>query len=212
MRFKTGPLQIHPACINRKWPKPRKIVQVNKVRSVSFPQPFKNIIKQLSLKNTFSRFLMAKNENAIFAMCLYIKWRGQCYCHKFSAILINIQQTTWRFSWKEVLPNTLKNIFKNLFVSIRYTQWQCIYSFDNSTALYRFLKTFHPGGVRTRDHMFWRRTRWPLRHAARELQTLFGAAVFWFKISNFIHFSIIIRKICTLTPYLLFQKCFYTYF
>jgi hypothetical protein len=30
--------------------------------------------------------------------------------------------------------------------------------------MYKFLKTLHPGGIRTLDHLFCRRTRWPLCH------------------------------------------------
>jgi hypothetical protein len=30
---------------------------------------------------------------------------------------------------------------------------------DNSTAMYNLLKTLHPGGIRTRDLLFCRRTR-----------------------------------------------------
>jgi hypothetical protein len=57
--------------------------------------------------------------------------------------------------------------FKHLFFwSI---QWQCILSYDNSSAMYKFLKTLHPGGIRILDLLFWRRTRWPLCHAARAL-------------------------------------------
>jgi hypothetical protein len=58
----------------------------------------------------------------------------------------------------------LKNIFKHFF--LKYTQWQCILSYDNSTAMYKFLKTLHPVGIRTRDCLFSRWMRWPLCHAA----------------------------------------------
>jgi hypothetical protein len=34
-----------------------------------------------------------------------------------------------------------------------------ILSLDNSTAMYYDLKTLHPGGIRTRDLLFWMRTR-----------------------------------------------------
>jgi hypothetical protein len=60
-----------------------------------------------------------------------------------------------------------KNIFWKFYFSLKYTQWQCILSFDNSTAMYKDLETLHPGGIQTRDLLFWRRTRWPLCHAAR---------------------------------------------
>jgi hypothetical protein len=43
------------------------------------------------------------------------------------------------------------------FLECKY--WHCKLRFDNSTAL--------PGGIRTRDLLFWRQTRWPPCHAAR---------------------------------------------
>jgi hypothetical protein len=39
------------------------------------------------------------------------------------------------------------------FIFLKYTQWQCILSYDNSTAMYKSLKTLHPGGIRTRDFL-----------------------------------------------------------
>jgi hypothetical protein len=45
------------------------------------------------------------------------------------------------------------------FIFLKYTQWQCISSYDNSTAMYKFPKTLHAGGIRTRDLLFCRRTR-----------------------------------------------------
>jgi hypothetical protein len=41
----------------------------------------------------------------------------------------------------------IKKIFDHLFL-LAYTQWQCILSYDNSTAMYKFLKNlagFEPG-------------------------------------------------------------------
>jgi hypothetical protein len=57
-------------------------------------------------------------------------------------------------------------IFKHLFLSSTHTQRQCISSYHNSTAMYKFLKTLHSGGIRSRDLFFFRRTRWPLCNAA----------------------------------------------
>jgi hypothetical protein len=51
-----------------------------------------------------------------------------------------------------------KNILK-AFNFLKYTQWQCKLSYDNSTAMHKFLKTLHPGGIRTRDLLFCRWTR-----------------------------------------------------
>jgi hypothetical protein len=36
----------------------------------------------------------------------------------------------------------------------KYTPWQCIISFGNSAAVYKDLKSVHPGGIRTRDLLF----------------------------------------------------------
>jgi hypothetical protein len=55
-----------------------------------------------------------------------------------------------------------------------YTQWQCILSYDNSNAMYNFLKTLHPGSIRTRDLLFGRRTRWLLCHAVRASLLVIG--------------------------------------
>jgi hypothetical protein len=38
--------------------------------------------------------------------------------------------------------------------------------------MYNDLKTLHPGGIRTRDLLFCRRTRWPMYHAARAPKNL----------------------------------------
>jgi hypothetical protein len=51
-------------------------------------------------------------------------------------------------------------IFWSFLFFLKYTQWQCFLSYDNSTAMYKFLKTLHPGGVvivsayRTEDPVF----------------------------------------------------------
>jgi hypothetical protein len=71
----------------------------------------------------------------------------------------------------------LKKIFLKRLFFIKYTQWQCILSFGNSTAMCKYLKTLH--GIRTEDLLFWRRTRWPLCHATRAFGRLFSWAVFW---------------------------------
>jgi hypothetical protein len=48
-----------------------------------------------------------------------------------------------------------KNIFNRLFF-LKYKQWQCILSYDNSTAMYKSRqKTLNPGGIRTRDLLLW---------------------------------------------------------
>jgi hypothetical protein len=64
-------------------------------------------------------------------------------------------------------------IWKHIFFS-KYTQWQNILSFDNSTAMYKDLKTSHHGGIRTWDLLFWRRTRWQQFRPARA-----NAITFW---------------------------------
>jgi hypothetical protein len=47
-------------------------------------------------------------------------------------------------------------IFSEAFIFLKCTQWQCILSYDNSTAVYVYkdLKTLHPDGIRTRDVLF----------------------------------------------------------
>jgi hypothetical protein len=55
---------------------------------------------------------------------------------------------------------------------LKYTQWQCQLSFDDSTAMYKDLKTLHPGGIWIRDVLFWRQARWPLCHAASRVTRL----------------------------------------
>jgi hypothetical protein len=42
-------------------------------------------------------------------------------------------------------------IFFEWFIFLKFTQWQCILCFDNSTAMFKDPKTLHPGGIRTRD-------------------------------------------------------------
>jgi hypothetical protein len=49
--------------------------------------------------------------------------------------------------------------FLNRSFFLKYTQWQLILSFDNSTAMCNDLKTLPPGGIRTQDLLFWRWTR-----------------------------------------------------
>jgi hypothetical protein len=63
------------------------------------------------------------------------------------------------------------NLFKHLFFSSAciHTMTKQIWSYNNSTARCKFLKTLQPGGIRTRDLMFCRRMRWPLCHAARAI-------------------------------------------
>jgi hypothetical protein len=56
------------------------------------------------------------------------------------------------------------HLFIKIFLIV-CTQLQWILSY--SSAMYEFLKTLHPGGIRTRDLLFCRWTRWPLYHAAR---------------------------------------------
>jgi hypothetical protein len=41
------------------------------------------------------------------------------------------------------VADTQNNIFKP-FIFLKYTQWQCILSFDNSTAMYNKLKSLTP--------------------------------------------------------------------
>jgi hypothetical protein len=61
-------------------------------------------------------------------------------------------------------PKWNVSVFK-AFIYLKYTQWQCTLSYDNSTAMYKFLKTLHAGGIRTQNLLFC--TWWPLYQAAR---------------------------------------------
>jgi hypothetical protein len=79
---------------------------------------------------------------------------------------------------------------------LKYTQWQCILSFDNSTAMYKDLKPLHTGGIRTRDLLFWRRTRWPLCHATRATQC---NTLFYFLISILIFFLTLSLSVASLS-------------
>jgi hypothetical protein len=74
-----------------------------------------------------------------------------------------------RITEKKIPVDYLTSFFKKNFIFLVYTQWQCILSYDNSTAMFKFLKTLHPGGIWTRHLLFCRRTRWPLCHAAKAL-------------------------------------------
>jgi hypothetical protein len=65
------------------------------------------------------------------------------------------------------LNPSIKKKILSIYFSQVHTQWQCILCSDNSIAMYKVLKTLHPGGIRTRDRLFCRRTRWPLCLAAR---------------------------------------------
>jgi hypothetical protein len=62
------------------------------------------------------------------------------------------------------------NLQKNLaFIFTKYTQWQCLLSFYNSTAMYKDLKTLtlYTGGIRTGALPFLRQTQWLLCHVVR---------------------------------------------
>jgi hypothetical protein len=62
--------------------------------------------------------------------------------------------------------NFVVRLFLQPFIFLNEARWQCILCFDNSTAMYKGLKTLHPGGIRARDLLFCRRMRWLLYHAA----------------------------------------------
>jgi hypothetical protein len=42
--------------------------------------------------------------------------------------------------------SAVSHFFPKNFNFLNYTQWQCILSYGNSTAMYKVLKTLHPGG------------------------------------------------------------------
>jgi hypothetical protein len=61
-----------------------------------------------------------------------------------------------------------KNIFQAfIFLKYIHTMTMHIKLWQQHCNVYKFLKTLHPGGIRTQDLLFCRRTRWPLCHAAR---------------------------------------------
>jgi hypothetical protein len=70
--------------------------------------------------------------------------------------------------WGRSNSNTFLSIY--LFSST-HVYCQCKLSFTNSTAFYKDLKPYTLAGIRTRDLQFWRRTRWPLCHAARHIRS-----------------------------------------
>jgi hypothetical protein len=95
------------------------------------------------------------------------------YCH-YRVVCVGY----FKYAHKYIV---LKNYFLTIYFSLVHicTQWQCILSYDNSTAMYKFLKTLHPGGNRTRDLLFCRRTRWPLCDAARATLYIVLAHAIW---------------------------------
>jgi hypothetical protein len=91
----------------------------------------------------------------------------------------------------------LKTYFNHYFFSNTHNG-NAILSFDNSTALYKDLKTLHPGGIRTRDLLFCRRTRWPLCHAGRHsdlnsdhIALLFATRANFFYSGHFMKFTFV---------------------
>jgi hypothetical protein len=58
--------------------------------------------------------------------------------------------------------SALYYFFGRIYFFLKFAQWQCILSLDNSTAMYKDLKTLHPSWIWSRDLLFWRWTRWPL--------------------------------------------------
>jgi hypothetical protein len=64
------------------------------------------------------------------------------------------------FRSKHCEPKMLFRLLSFFFSQVHTITMHIMYvSFDNSTTLYKDLKTLHPGGFRTRDLLFCRRTR-----------------------------------------------------
>jgi hypothetical protein len=108
------------------------------------------------------------------------------------------------FTFPYILYFLRFHLIKTLFVSLifpKYTQCECILSFDNSTATRKGLITLHPGGIWTRNLHFWKWTRWPLRHV--------GYARAFFMFSNILYF-LHFHTFCTF-PYILYFLHFHTF-
>jgi hypothetical protein len=70
---------------------------------------------------------------------------------------------------KYTKPTIFKKIFLWHFVSSKTTNNNTFWAMNNNIAVDKFLKTLHPGGIRTQDLLILRRTRWPLCCAASPL-------------------------------------------
>jgi hypothetical protein len=66
-------------------------------------------------------------------------------------------------------------------IFLKYTQWQCILSYDNSTAMYKFQKNLTPWRESCMSSLFW--------------QSSHSGSPIW------INFLILITKICTTNIY-----------
>jgi hypothetical protein len=74
--------------------------------------------------------------------------------------------------------NIAENFFSNhfgaktfIFLSLYFSQWNTmtmhIMFWQQHCTVHRDPKTLHPDGIRTRELLFCRRTRWPLCHATK---------------------------------------------
>jgi hypothetical protein len=61
--------------------------------------------------------------------------------------------------------------FSQITMQIKFWQQHC--------NVCKPLNTLHPGGIRSRDLRFCRRTRWPLCQAARAIRCFFITIIFW---------------------------------
>jgi hypothetical protein len=91
-------------------------------------------------------------------------------------LLLQLHLHRSHFSWRSDYTKhkfcVARHEFKKFkaFIFLKCTQWQRILSYNNSTAMDKFLKTLHPSGIWTQDLLFCRRTRRPLCHAARAVK------------------------------------------
>jgi hypothetical protein len=95
------------------------------------------------------------------AQCIWISKikSGTNLTYMVQPVALTLHTSIWRFA---ITRKFLKNLFPSRFHTMPMPM-QCIY-----------LKT---GGIQTRDLLVWRRTRWPLCHAARA-GNLFAEKIF----------------------------------
>jgi hypothetical protein len=125
-----------------------------------------------------------KSDGQEFGQLNYLEWRKKGSNDSSEAEKAATKWTRNQFSIGSWFPTFFyihslalkciiyEGIYECFFKSITYfsqidSMTMHIKFFYNSTAIYEDLKTLYPGGIWTRDLLFWWRTRWPLCHAAR---------------------------------------------
>jgi hypothetical protein len=134
--------------------------------SNGFPFRLRPLIRLAIHEKNISRWIFRYWQPLVFFFIFNENAAGEFWSNKHNSgthviNLLHSSLTTSLFSEFRLVRESLNYLF-----FLEYTQWHCILSYDNSTEMYKFLVTLHPGGIRTRDLLFCRRTRWPLCHAA----------------------------------------------